>query len=366
LIAQLAVQRGERILVTSHTHMAINNALNKIHEQRVPVVKVGHATQRKGLDDAIPNYGGLDDWENRPTNGYVVGATPFATCNTRLENYLFDTIIFDEASQITTILALMAMRKGKRFIFIGDQKQLPPVLLSRSVLGKESYSVFSRLTGQKANHLVMLDETYRMNQWLTDWPSRTFYEGHLCAAGANRERCLKLTRIEDRFATVLNGDHPAIFIPTPDGSAQTKSWQEARLVVDLCAAIGAGGLPLSEIGIVSPYRAQGRIVRNLLVKRFGRQAAREVVADTVERMQGQERELIILSLCTGDPAFLGTVAEFFFQPERLNVSVTRAKTKLIIIGPEMPKIPVNCNEMLAQWVKWYGEMIAQCRKAPLL
>jgi len=362
LIARLAVERGERILMTSHTHMAINNALNKIHAQGVPVVKVGRATQRKGLDEQISNFDGLDGWEDRPTNGYVVGATPFATCTARLENYTFDTILFDEASQITAPLALMAMRKGKRFIFIGDQRQLPPVLLSRSVLDKNIHSVFSRLTSQEADHLVMLDETYRMNRWLTEWPSQTFYDGALRAAGKNRERCLELPRVPDRFSEVLNGSDPIVFIPTPDTTARTKNWREAELVADLCEAIVAGGLPLEEIGIVSPYRAQGRAIRTLLSGRFGRDAARQVIADTVERMQGQERELIILSLATGDTAFLGAVAEFFFQPERLNVSITRAMTKLIIIGPEVGDIPDNGNTDIRQWVAFYQDMIAQCRK----
>lgn len=365
LIARLAVERGERILMTSHTHMAINNALNKIHAQDVPVVKVGRATQRKGLDDAILNFEGLDAWEDRPTDGYVVGATPFATCTPRLENYGFDTILFDEASQITVPLALMAMRKGKRFIFIGDQRQLPPVLLSRSVLDKGSHSVFSRLASREAEHLVMLEETYRMNRWLTDWPSRTFYGGTLQAAGKNRERRLRLVGIPARFATVLDGDSPAVFIPTPDISARTKNWREAELVADLCEAIVAGGLPLGEIGIVSPYRAQGRTIRTLLTGRFGREAARQVVADTVERMQGQERELIILSLTTGDKAFLGVIAEFFFQPERLNVSVTRAMTKLIVIGPEIGDIPDNGNETIRQWMAWYRDMIGQCQRVSL-
>lgn len=366
LIARLAVERGERILMTSHTHMAINNALNKIHVQGVPVVKVGRATQRKGLDDAIPNFEGLDGWEDRPTNGYVVGATPFATCTSRLENYGFDTILFDEASQITVPLALMAMRKGKRFIFIGDQRQLPPVLLSRSVLDKESHSVFSHLTSREAEHLVMLEETYRMNRWLTDWPSRTFYGGALQAAGKNRERRLRLSGMPARFSAVLDADSPAVFIPTPDTSARTKNWKEAELVADLVEAIAAGGLPMSEIGIVSPYRAQGRTIRTLLAERFGREAARQVVADTVERMQGQERELIILSLATGDEAFLSAIAEFFFQPERLNVSVTRAMTKLIVIGPEIGDIPDNNgNETIRQWVAWYRDMISQCRKVAL-
>lgn len=365
LIARLAVERGERILMTSHTHMAINNALNKIHAQGVPVVKVGRATQRKGLDDAIPNFEGLDGWEDRPTNGYVVGATPFATCTARLENYAFDTILFDEASQITLPLALMAMRKGKRFIFIGDQRQLPPVLLSRSVLDKEAHSVFSRLTSREAEHLVMLNETYRMNRWLTDWPSRTFYGGALRAAGKNRERRLELTGVSERFAAVLDGASPAVFIPTPDTAARTRNGREAELVADLCEAIVAGGLPLAQIGIVSPYRAQGRILRKVLAARFGREAARQVVADTVERMQGQERELVILSLATGDEVFLAAIAEFFFQPERLNVSVTRAMTKLIVIGPEVGDLPDNGNETIRQWVAWYRDMVGQCRKVAL-
>lgn len=365
LIARLAVERGERILMTSHTHMAINNALNKIHTQGVPVVKVGRATQRKGLDDAIPNFEGLDGWEDRPTNGYVVGATPFATCTARLENYAFDTILFDEASQITLPLALMAMRKGKRFIFIGDQRQLPPVLLSRSVLDKEAHSVFSRLTSREAEHLVMLDETYRMNRWLTDWPSRTFYGGALRAAGKNRERRLELTGVSGRFAAVLDGASPAVFIPTPDTAARTRNGREAELVADLCEAIVAGGLPLAQIGIVSPYRAQGRALRTQLAARFGREAARQVVADTVERMQGQERELVILSLATGDEVFLAAIAEFFFQPERLNVSVTRAMTKLIVIGPEVGDLPDNGNETIRQWVAWYRDMVGQCRRVAL-
>ena len=125
LIARLMVKRGERLLVTSHTHMAINNALNMILAQGVPTVKIGRQAQRKGLNDGVPCHPDLGAWENRPTDGYVVGATPFATCNARLENYEFDTIVFDEASQITVPLALMAMRKGKRFIFIEKSAPCP-------------------------------------------------------------------------------------------------------------------------------------------------------------------------------------------------------------------------------------------------
>lgn len=179
------------------------------------------------------------------------------------------------------------------------------------------------------------------------------------------ERRLSLRDIPARFTAVLAGDSPAVFIPTPDISARTKNWGEAELVADLCEAIVAGGLPLAEIGIVSPYRAQGRTIRTLLAGRFGREAARQVVADTVERMQGQERELIILSLATGDEAFLGAIAEFFFQPERLNVSITRAMTKLIIIGPESVPIPDNGNATIRQWMASYRDMIVSPRRPHL-
>jgi len=365
LIARLMVERGERILVTSHTHMAINNALNKIHAQGVPVIKVGRDTQRKGLDDAIPCFSGLDAWEDRPTDGYVGGATPFATCTSRLENYDFDTVLFDEASQITVPLALMAMRKGKRFIFIGDQKQLPPILLSRSVLSKDAFSVFTKLTAIEADHTVMLDETYRMNRWLTEWPSQTFYDGKLRSAGHNRERQLTLSAVAPRFTEVFDPAASAVFIPTLDRSARTRNHRDAELAADLCQAAVAGGMALTEIGVVSPYRAHGRVVRNFLKGRFGDVAARTVVADTAERMQGQERELIILSLATGDEAFLSAITEFFFQPERLNVSITRAMTKLIVIGPEVVPTSAAENTEVERWIAWYRDMIGQCRRIVL-
>ena len=98
-------------LVSSHTHTAINNALNAIAPHGVPLVKVGRSTQSKALDAGITMVENLKDWHDRPERpgqGYVVGATPFATCSKRLQHYSFDTVVFDEASQITLPLALMA------------------------------------------------------------------------------------------------------------------------------------------------------------------------------------------------------------------------------------------------------------------
>lgn len=365
LIVRLMVSRGERVLVTSHTHMAINNALNKIHKEGVPVVKIGLHTQRKGLDTQVSSHESFAAWEERPRGGYVIGATPFATCTSRLEGCEFDAIVFDEASQVTVPLALMAMRKGRRFVFVGDQKQLPPVMLSRSVLDKDSMSAFAALLAHSRDHCIMLDETYRMNRWLTAWPSDAYYEKRLRSVGANRDRRLSLGSVPERFAAVFAQPASGVFIPTSDRTSRTKSVRDAELVAALCAAGVAGGLAPHEIGIVTPYRAQGRAVRTLLTQALGPVAARAVVADTVERMQGQERELVILSLASGDEVFLGAVAEFFFQPQRLNVSITRAKSKLIVIGPEPATVPALEQAYLRQWIGQYLDFLRQLTRVEL-
>ncbi|WP_024672974.1 DEAD/DEAH box helicase [Pseudomonas syringae] len=360
LIAQLLVARGERVFVTSHTHMAINNALSKIAARNVPTLKVGG--RREDLDKHVDLEAEPANWERMPESGqgYVMGATPFATCRS-LANYSFDTVIFDEASQITVPLALMAMRKGKRFIFIGDQKQLPPVLLSRSILSKESMSVFARLTAQDADHSVMLEETYRMNCWLTEWPSQMYYDGQLRSEGRNKNRRLQASS-QGAASEALDPEACAVFIATQDMKARNRNPADVKRVVQLCKEAHDSGLPLHEIGIVTPYRAQGRAIRQALAKQFGRDAAHAIVADTVERMQGQERELIILSLASGDESFISAIGEFFFQPERLNVSITRAMTKLIIIGPELKHGIVCASETAQAWAEQYRDLISHCQK----
>jgi DNA replication ATP-dependent helicase Dna2 len=364
LAVRLLVERGERVLVTSHTHMAINNALNKIASHGVRVAKIGRLTQTNGLERGVTMADSFAEWHGRPQDGgYAVGATPFATCTYRLENCEFDTVVFDEASQVTLPLALMAMRRGARFVFIGDQKQLPPVLLARSILDDIPGSIFAKLTAHNVDS-VMLTDTYRLNRELAAWPSQAFYQGRLRPAGPNRERKLSLRPREDGdpFDAALRDAASMVFIPTLDESARSRNPEDAQLVASLCAAALEGGLTPHEIGIVTPFRAHGRTVRNALVEAFGWHTARTIVADTVERMQGQERELIILSLAAGELRFLAAVAEFFFQPERLNVSVTRAMTKLVIIGPELPPEFQSNDERMARNLSLYRSLLATARR----
>jgi DNA replication ATP-dependent helicase Dna2 len=359
-LAELLVARGERVYLTSHTHMAINNALSKVAAKGIPTVKIGRPNQTKGLSEDVPVEDSLSSWDELPAeSGFVVGATPFASMKRGLKGWTFDTVIFDEASQVTIPLALMAMRMGKKFIFIGDHKQLPPVILSESVLGASKASIFSRLTALDADHCEMLTETYRMNQDLAQWPSQAFYCGELVSAGANRMRRLHLTGEPPELADVLEPAYPGVFIRSPGVGCHSTNHEEAKLVARLCCAAAQSGVPLEEIGIVTPFRSHGRVIRELLSRSLGHKAAKNIVSDTVERMQGQERELVIISLAATDKAYLALIAEFFFQPERLNVSITRPKTKLIVIGPSLRDANLSNDPAVQSWVDLYAHFTSQ-------
>jgi len=188
-----------------------------------------------------------------------------------------------------------------------------------------------------------------------------YYGGQLRAAGHNRDRLLSTVHQLD-VSEALDPQHCAVFIPTQDAKARNRNPADARCVVQLCQQAHDMGLPLYEIGIVTPYRAQGRAIRKALAQQFDSEAANTIVADTVERMQGQERELVILSLCSGDETFISAIGTFFFQPERLNVSITRAMTKLIIIGPELQHGIICSSEAAQAWAEQYRQLISQCHK----
>lgn len=365
-LVQLLAEDGERVLITAFTHRAINNALNKLAEldrrlDSTPVsfCKIGREARADDLD-GVENY---ETFELSPltelSGSYIIGATPFATRTQRLSGVEFDTVIFDEASQITLPLAVMGMLAAKRFIFIGDQKQLPPVLTTRQSGGAFRDSVFGVLVDRGFD--TMLDETYRMNAELTAWPSTQFYDGALRSSGAAIDRQMVYPQPPARLGNILDSMQSKVFVDLKHRNATTRSHAEASLVADLIVTLLECGVPATEIGVVAPYRAQGREIRNLLRQVVpDASVRRQIVTDTVERMQGQERDLVILSLTTSNPAFAANLAEFFFQPERLNVAITRPRSKLIIIGSShlLTTAPENMEYQLL--VEQLQDLITSC------
>lgn len=331
-LARALVADGERVFVTAFTHRAINNALNKIAalDPELPVVKIGRPARADGLK-GVRNFEAFTSASVRDlADGYVVGATPFATQTGALSGVEFDTVIFDEASQITLPLALLGMLPAQKYIFFGDQHQLPPVLTTRFTGGALRESVFARLVDRGFDS--MLEETYRLNPELTRWPNRHFYDGALVSVVPGARRYMSYPATPQRLEMVLAPENPLVFWDLQHRNATVYSYGEADAVVELVTTLLDCGVVPGEIGVVVPYRAQSRLIRSRLQTELSYGLRSELVIDTVERMQGQERDVVIVSLTTSNPAFASQLADFFFMPQRINVAVTRPRRKLVIIG----------------------------------
>jgi DNA replication ATP-dependent helicase Dna2 len=365
-LAQLLAEEGERVLVSAFTHRAINNALNKLAELNArfdatpaTIAKIGRLSRADDLH--IENYATFADSPlTELSGGYIVGATPFATRTQRLSGVEFDTVIFDEASQITLPLAIMGMLVAKRFVFIGDQRQLPPVLATRHEDRVLHESVFATLVDRGFD--TMLEETYRMNAELTAWPSAQFYDNRLRPASDVANRRVVYSRPPMRLAHILNPQEPKIYVDLAHRNATTRCEAEASLTVDLITALLESGISPNQIGVVAPYRAQGRAIRSLLRQALPHDPSlrRTIVIDTVERMQGQERDVVIISLTTSNPIFATNLADFFFQPERLNVAITRPRSKLIILGSSHVLLAAPADPDDAAAVELLRDLLMSC------
>lgn len=363
-LAQALVSDGERVLVTAFTHRAINNALNKLFEvdPTVSAAKIGPG--RRADDLKVPNYEffGASPLADE-AKGYVIGTTTYALRTNRAKGVEFDTVIFDEASQLTVSHAIMGMLQAKKYIFVGDENQLPPVIVTRQAGGLGRQSVFSALAGRGQE--TLLTETYRMNDELTAWPSAQFYEGMLVCAPGIAERRLHLPRPPARYLDVLDPDDPKVFWSMNHRNTTTRSHREAQAVVGLIDSLITCGVPPQEIGVVTPYRAQGREIRSILRHIIPEDIIRRlIVVDTVERMQGQERDVVIVSLTTSSAAFATQLADFFFQPERLNVAITRPRSKLIIVGSPHVLTARPFSPEQQEAVELLAQLLTSCAMIP--
>ena len=330
-LARLLVGDGRRVFVTALTHRAIHNAVNKMPQvdEGVPVCKIGD--ERLTGDLQVPNFERFSFSRFGEINGgYVIGATPFALQSSRLANVEFDVVLFDEASQITLPLAIMGMLAGSKYIFIGDENQLPPVTAFSAEEAAQT-SIFDYLAGR--GNETMLNVTYRLNDVLTDWPNRTFYRNELRPSDEAAARRLNLSPEATPWDFVLAPESPAVFLDLCHENTTVRSRIEAEVVVELVLSLLMREVSPEEIGVVVPYRAQSRLIRSLLRRNLmDEEIVGKLVVDTVERMQGQERDVVLVSFATASPRFAAQVADFLFQPQRLNVAVTRPRTKLILVG----------------------------------
>ena len=357
-IARERINRGERILVTACTHRAIDEALNKVKAINPECDRIAKVSDMgTQLNDGIPLYRTFSDCNfDDSLEGFVIGATPYCAFSSRLKQVEFDCVIIDEASQMTLPLAVMAMLRADKYVVIGDEQQLPPVILSKSSFEARNYGLFQCLGGVSVREV--LNKTYRMNREICEWVSREFYFGELEPRESCSDKKLELSGQARRgwLSEVMRPDKSIVWVPTQTKLTRHCSVEEADLVNQLMEELHRRGYAINDVGIITPFRRQARLIRRRL--RHNRiwdpAEIQDVVIDTVERMQGQERGVIILSIAAADLGFLDSIQEFIYSPSRLNVIVSRARVKVIILAAnsflEVKPFSDQVSDALAHWL----------------
>lgn len=345
LLAHIALklaESGQKVLITSLTHKAINNALLKVREisDYQNIIKVGQAFHQENLlDNNIKCLESFDrkgqlEVEMSGEKGLIIGGTTYALF-TRMKAMMFDTILFDEASQLTIAHSVATMMKGEKYIFIGDHKQMPPIFNAHHSDELLSKSLFENLMKLSRNS-TMLNITYRMNNELSSFVSETFYNGILVSDKSIRNKCFELKEeITGEVYNVINPNKSNVVLKIQHQGNKMESIEEANVIIYLVVLLIKVGVAAKDIGIIVPYRAQARLIKkqmhidnpaNTLSKSLS-----EVVVDTVERMQGQEKDIVFISMAASDRTFIDENAEFLFNPNRFNVSISRAKFKQFLV-----------------------------------
>ena len=290
----------------------------------------------------------------------VVASTLVGAGSRVMEGQKFTTLFIDEAAQALEAACWIAIRRASRVILAGDHCQLPPTVKSIAALrGGLGKTLMERIVENKPEVVTLLKVQYRMNEEIMRFSSDWFYGGQVEAAP------------QIKYRGILDYDNPMVWIDTsddtmtaasgstasegnqtsvPSGEGKEASFHE-QFVGSSFGRINKGEAELTlktlkdyftkigrqrvlderiDVGIISPYRAQVQYLRSLIKKREFFKPYRSLVSvNTVDGFQGQERDVILISLVRSNEE--GQIG-FLRDLRRINVAITRARMKLIILG----------------------------------
>lgn len=286
----------------------------------------------------------------------VVASTLVGSAHRLLEGRKFGTLFIDEAAQALEAACWIPIRRASRVILAGDHCQLPPTVKSiaalKAGLGK---TLMERIVENKPDVVTLLKTQYRMNDLIMRFSSNWFYHGLVESAPQVRYRGILDYDIPMEWLTTEQPASTPVTTKSEDISTPSSlngtpclgeefvganfgriNKQEAQLTLDTLERylnkIGKQRVldEQIDIGIISPYRAQVQYLRHLIAKRtFFKPFRRLLSVNTVDGFQGQERDVILISLVrSNDEGQIG----FLKDLRRMNVAITRARMKLIILG----------------------------------
>ena len=273
----------------------------------------------------------------------VIACTLVGAANRLLDGQKYGTLFIDEAAQALEAACWIPIRRVSRVILAGDHCQLPPTVKSiaalKAGLGK---TLMERIVEMKPEVVTLLKMQYRMNDDIMRFSSNYFYDGQVESAPNVKYRGILDLDVamewvnpseNSEYSEYSDKSFKETFIGESFGRINK---DEAELTLNTLQQyferIGKQRLldERIDVGIISPYRAQVQYLRRLLMKReFFKPFRRQISINTVDGFQGQERDIIVLSMVrSNDDGQIG----FLRDLRRMNVAITRARMKVIILG----------------------------------
>ena len=405
------LMRENQVLVCAQSNMAVDWISEKLVDRGINVLRIGNPTRvndkmlsftyerrfeahpdysqlwaiRKAIRDLRKNrkrgdekfHQKLESLKSRATEleirinsdlfgeARVIASTLVGSANRLLDGQKFGTLFIDEAAQALEAACWIPMRRVSRVVLAGDHCQLPPTVKSiaalKAGLGK---TLMERIVEMHPEAVTLLKIQYRMNDDIMRFSSNYFYEGKVESAPEVKYRSILDLDTAMEWISPENPDNPEC-PGNPDYPDYREQFvgesfgrinkAEAELTLDTLQhyfeRIGKQRLldERIDVGIISPYRAQVQYLRRLLMKReYFKPFRRLISVNTVDGFQGQERDVIVISLVrSNDEGQIG----FLRDLRRMNVAITRARMKLIILGDKQTMTRHPFYRQLSQYIE---------------
>ncbi len=333
------IRQNKRVLLTSWMNVAVDNALESIIKNgtfgQKEVCRIGSGDYK--ISEHVRPYSFSDDLREL-ADKKLVGVTLASAYRAKdINNKKFDVAIIDEAGAATVPQTLLALDIADKFILVGDHLQLPPIVNE----AEEDWmcsSLFENLWKLYPEKHSMLNVQYRMHRSIANIASELVYDelGGIVTPDIMDSRKTPLDKVElcklQKYEQqILDKNLPVCWIDVDgqvewkniSGQASAKNLLEIGYVKKVVELLVKHGVELEDIGILSTYRLQ---LSNIMLN-FEDDIDQGLVVDTIHSFQGNEKGIIIISLVEKDYK-----QKIFSDIRLLNVAITRAKYKLIIIG----------------------------------
>ncbi|KAF4150181.1 AAA domain [Phytophthora infestans] len=366
---------GFSVLVTSYTHSAVDNLLLKLLAYKTPMLRIGNTAQVHPMisDFTLDRQAGREGifsvraMEAKMVRAQLVGCTCLSVnSHVLFTKRRFDFCIVDEATQITQPIVLSALRCADTFVLVGDHYQLPP-LVANAQARKEGMdvSLFRRLAEAHPEATQQLSYQYRMNRHIMLLANRLVYGDKLkcgsfkVASNHLKPRWQRQDTIGQKLRwpmRVLTNNQGVTFLDTDSmGEATTESSSiaqvgaisgrrrmenvvEAQVIAGLVELLVLGSVSPDEIAVISPFRSQVALIHQHLTaigalrRAGGSDWIHSIEVSTIDKYQGKDKGVILVSFvrCNEEKH----VGELLTDWRRINVALTRAKQKLILVGSE--------------------------------